>query len=275
MWNGEINMIYELAIKENLQDVYKLVQHTIKKVYPKYYPKEVVEFFCEHHSKESILRDIENGNVSILKVDDKIVATGCFVENHLTRVYVLPEYQRNGYGTFIIKNIEDQVSERYNNLYLDASLPATSLYEKLGFSTVRHEKYEVENGVVLVYEVMQKRLNKVVTDVNYEGRRFIPKINSENGEVSEQTIFKYHQVGSLLWAEYCGGDILKGFLIGIVLQNGELDFVYQHMNVEYQVRTGRCHSIPTVLDDGKIQLSEQWQWTNGDFSKGKSLLVEV
>jgi len=38
-------MIYELATTEDLQAVYDVVQHTIKTVYPKYYPIEVVEFF--------------------------------------------------------------------------------------------------------------------------------------------------------------------------------------------------------------------------------------
>lgn len=34
-------------------------------------------------------------------------------------------------------------------------------------------------------------------------------MNSENGEVNEQTIFTYHQNGKLLWADYSGGNILK------------------------------------------------------------------
>lgn len=53
------------------------------------------------------------------------------------------------------------------------------------------------------------------------------------------------------------------------------DFVYQHMNQNMQIKTGKCHSVPTVLENGKIELSEQWQWTSGDYSKGESLLVEV
>lgn len=78
----------------------------------------------------------------------------------------------------------------------------------------------------------------------------------------------------MLWAEYSGGDILKGSLIGTVLTNGELDFVYHHMNRDMQ-KTGKCHSVPTVLEDGKIELSEKWEWTSGDYSEGESLLVEV
>lgn len=37
-------MIYELAKTEDLQAVYDVVQHTIKTIYPKYYPAEVVDF---------------------------------------------------------------------------------------------------------------------------------------------------------------------------------------------------------------------------------------
>ena len=213
-------MIYELAKPEELQAVYDVVQHTIKTIYPKYYPMEVVDFFCEHHSKDAIAKDIEKGYVSVLKIDGDIVATGCFVDNHITRVYVLPEHQKKGYGTFIMKNIEVQISEKYDKAYLDASLPAAVLYENLGFLTIKHERYPVENGVILAYEVMEKELHKISTDINYDGRKFIPKMNSENGEVGEQTNFTYHQ-------------------------------------------------------NGRIELSEQWQWTSGDYSKGESLLVEV
>lgn len=195
-------MIYELAKKDDLQTVYKVVQHTIKTTYPKYYPAEVVDFFCEHHSKDAIAKDIENGYVSVLKIEENIVATGCFVDNHITRVYVLPEYQKKGYGTFIMKNIEASISEKYDKAYLDASLPAAALYEKLGFSTIKHERYPVENGVILAYEVMEKELHK-------------------------------------------------------------------------KVKTGKCHSVPNVMENGKIELSEQWEWTSGDYSKGESLLVEV
>lgn len=268
-------MIYELAKTEDLQPVYDVVQHTIKTVYPKYYPMEVVDFFCELHSMEAIAKDIEKGFVSILKIDENIVATGCFVDNHITRVYVLPECQKKGYGTFIMKTIENQIGEKYDKAYLDASLPAAALYEKLGYLTIKHERYPVENGVILAYEVMEKELHQVSSAINYDGRKFVPKMNSENGEVSEQTAFSYHQNGRLLWAEYSGGDILKGFLTGSVSDNGELDFLYHHMNREMQIKIGKCHSVPTVKENGKIELLEQWEWTSGDFSQGESLLVEV
>mgnify|MGYP001100403987 FL=1 len=159
-------MIYELAKEEDLQAVYDVVQHTIRTIYPKYYPAEVVDFFCEHHSKAAILNDIKNGYVSVLKIDENIVGTGCFEDNHITRIYVLPEHQKKGYGTFIIKNLEARISKKYDKAYLDASLPAAALYEKLGYATVKHERYPMKNGVVLVYEVMEKELNKASVKMN-------------------------------------------------------------------------------------------------------------
>ncbi len=151
-------MIYELAKLEELQAVYDVVQQTIKTIYPKYYPMEVVDFFCQHHSRDAIAEDIKNGYVSVLKIDGTIIATGSFVDDHITRVYVLPKYQKKGYGTYIMKNIEDQIGEKYDKAYVDASLPAAALYEKLGFVTVNHQRYPVENEVILAYEVMEKKI---------------------------------------------------------------------------------------------------------------------
>ncbi len=268
-------MTYELATKEELSLIYNLLQHVIKTIYPKYYPAEVVDFFCAHHSESAISQDIENGYVSVLKINDEIIGTGSFARNHITRVYVLPEHQKKGYGTFIIKNIETEIAKKYEKANLDASLPASTLYEKLGYHTIKHEKYPVENDVVLVYEIMEKEMKKAFTGINYDGRRFVPKMNSDNGEVDVQTLFTYHQNGDILWAEYSGGDILKGSIIGTVLENGELDFVYQHMNNKKQIKNGKCHSVPKVLENGKIELSETWEWTTGECSKGSSLLEEV
>lgn len=45
-------------------------------------------------------------------------------------------------------------------------------------------------------------------------------------------------------------------MIGTVLCNGKLDFVYHHMNQNMEIKTGKCHSVPTVQENGKIELSE-------------------
>ena len=89
-------MKYIRATKECKKDIYQLVQKTITTIYPKYYPKEVVDFFCELHSEENIERDIEEGNVGVLLCNENIVGTGSYKDNHITRIYVSPDYQKIG-----------------------------------------------------------------------------------------------------------------------------------------------------------------------------------
>ncbi len=149
-------MDFILAKKQDMEQVYELVQETIKSVYPKYYLNEIVDMFCEYHSRENVLRDIDAGNTYILLENDDIIGTGTKNENHITRVYVLPGFQKQGYGTFIMNRLEEMIKERHDYVYIDASLPACKLYTHLGYQTVDHGIWECKNDVIQVYEIMKK-----------------------------------------------------------------------------------------------------------------------
>lgn len=151
-------MKYILAQKSDTKLVFDIVQRTIKTIYPKYYPQEVVKFFCELHNLENIEKDICGGFVGLLKDGEHFVGTGCHKENHITRVYVLPEFQGKGYGTYIMNWLEEEISKIHKKAFLDASLPASHMYEKRGYVTIEHCNWEVDNGVILVYDVMEKEL---------------------------------------------------------------------------------------------------------------------
>lgn len=152
------HMKYIKATSDMANDIYSLLHTTIKTVYPKYYPKEVVDFFCRHHSKEHILDGIASGNMGVLMDGDVIVGTGCFNGNHITGVYVLPSYQKQGCGSYIMNCLETEIAKNFEKAILDASLPAACLYENRGYKTVGHGIFELENDVKLVYEIMEKEL---------------------------------------------------------------------------------------------------------------------
>lgn len=141
-----------------LPEIYKLVQNTIKEIYPRYYPKEIVDFFCHHHSEGNIEKDIVERRVWLVYDHGTLVATGTLEKNHITRVYVLPEKQNLGYGSWMIEQLENELAKEYSQIDLEASLPACIFYERLGYTTMMHEKYQVEHGVILVYEIMGKTL---------------------------------------------------------------------------------------------------------------------
>lgn len=111
--------------------------------------------------------------------------------------------------------------------------------------------------------------------INYDNRIFKSLSNSETGEVSSETIFKYHQKNHLVWAEYEGGGIIFGTLIAKIVENDCLEMRYQHLNSNNELMTGKCFSTPEILPDGKIRLYEKWQWTCNDFATGESVIEEI
>lgn len=111
--------------------------------------------------------------------------------------------------------------------------------------------------------------------INYDGRKFISKQNTENGEVSSDTVFQYHQKGDLVWGEYTGGSVRQGNLIARADKNGHLEMRYQHINENNEFMTGICLSKPEVLPNGKLRIYEVWRWTCKDYSKGSSIIEEI
>ena len=111
--------------------------------------------------------------------------------------------------------------------------------------------------------------------MNYDGKKFRPLQNSNNGETTQDTIFHYQQTGDILTSEYAGGKIVKGHLIRLVGDDGNIDMRYHQVNTDVELMTGFCSSKPEITKDGKIRLHESWQWTSGDRSKGNSVLEEL
>ena len=155
---GGIFMEYRLAKPEEKKDIYKIVQDTIKKIYPKYYITEIINMFSKFHNEQNISEDIENGNTYVLLEKNRIIGTGTIKGNHITRVYVLPDFQGKGFGTYIMKQLEAEIEKRYDTAEIDASLPACKMYYNLGYKTIDHGIWECGGGVIQVYEIMEKKL---------------------------------------------------------------------------------------------------------------------
>jgi hypothetical protein len=109
--------------------------------------------------------------------------------------------------------------------------------------------------------------------IDYDGRVFRP-VSNVGGEVGAETVFAYRQRGRIVTADYSGGAVVVGHLIGIVDDEGLLDLRYHQVNTAGELRTGTCRTTPEVLDDGRLRLHEAWRWTSGDGSAGTSVLEE-
>ena len=151
-----MNIEYRKARSDEAERVCYIVQHTKEVIYPDYYTKAVMDFFGSLHSIDNIKKDIEKNRISVLVADDEIIGTGSHTDDHITRVYVLPEYQGQGFGSRIMNELEKEIFANYRSCVLEASLPACIFYENRGYKTVRHVKEDIGGGKCMIYEIMRK-----------------------------------------------------------------------------------------------------------------------
>ena len=145
------------ASADSFETVRQIARTTIRAVYPGYYPSGAVEFFCQHHSDESISTDIAAGKVYLLCDDEIIVGTVTISGNEISRLFVLPQYQHRNFGRALLDYAEQKILSEYDTVRLDTSLPAKPIYKKRGYRETEYHMIRTENGDYLCYDVMEKK----------------------------------------------------------------------------------------------------------------------
>lgn len=146
----------ERAKIEQLHHIREIVHTTIQEIYPKYYPKGAVQFFKEYHKEEAIKQDIEKENIFYIEMEQQIIGTGTINKNEIGRLFILPQFQGQGYGSILMDELEKIILDQYHSIRLDASFPAQTMYLKRGYQFVSYEKIACKNGQYLCYHRMEK-----------------------------------------------------------------------------------------------------------------------
>jgi hypothetical protein len=110
-------------------------------------------------------------------------------------------------------------------------------------------------------------------DQGLDGRTFIGVSNSADGDVDGETRFAYRQDGGTIWAEYAGGAVVRGYLVG-TRRGDELTFRYVHLDRDGRTASGRCTSRVVVRADGLLELHEEWAWESRP-GTGRSVVAEL
>lgn len=112
--------------------------------------------------------------------------------------------------------------------------------------------------------------------VDYDGRRFTPAAgvgvgggaDLEGGGAGREAgpavpVGVYHQRGDLVWAEFSGPAVLAGRLVGTCRADGTIDAAYCYVKADGDTVAGTCVSVPDLLADGRIRLTEHWRRFDG------------
>lgn len=140
----------------DLDIVIYITGKTISAVYPGYYPKGAVDFFLCHHCADNIAADIDSECVWLGSDNGHAVGTVTIKANRICRLFVLPEFQGNGFGRELLGFAEKFIFEKYSEIVLDASLPAKAIYLKRGYKEIEYHTIKTGNGEFLCYDVMKR-----------------------------------------------------------------------------------------------------------------------
>ncbi len=258
---------------DNIKDI---MNTTIQTIYPHFYPQEVVTYFLEYHTNKKLIKELADGNIYLFVENEEFVGTGSVENNHISKVFVLPQHQGKGFGSLIMQFLETLVAkEEYQHAVLDASLPAYSFYAKRGYKPTDYHQIPTANQGILCYHVMKKILpHPLKQKIWYHDKVFSGRFNTGDEEVSRHTVFHYSQLEDTVWAVYGGGKILKGLILGQVLGNGNLKFTYQHINTKNEVRIGKGYGQTKVLSDGRLRILATWKSIDPENLQGQFVIEE-
>lgn len=180
---------------------------------------------------------------------------------------VKKDWRRQGIATFLM----DEAGKYWKkNCIFHISVAALALPDEAirlllagGFKAI------VKTG----YTEYKKRLLPDKICVN--NRKMRPSMNTINGEVGEDTLFEYFQSGDIIWGTYGGGQVIRGVLLGKMERNGDISFQYMQHSKDGEVHTGTSHSSTEFLNDGRIILYEDWEWTGNRSGGGRSVIEEI
>lgn len=93
------------------------------------------------------------------------------------------------------------------------------------------------------------------------------------GVVNAETFFVFSQDGEVVSAQYSGGGIRLGYLVGL-LKGNQLKFRYTQLQTDGCLDGGSSNCEIERLADGRIRLLEHFQWESREGS-GTNIFLEV
>lgn len=110
--------------------------------------------------------------------------------------------------------------------------------------------------------------------MNLDNKKFITTEN-KNGLSTNETVFHYFQKGQVITGQYKGGAIQEGFIVGKQTDDSKIELIFQCLTKDGELKVGESKGVVSKNINGKLELSFEWSWLNGDLSGGESHYTEI
>lgn len=153
----EVNILENIILKKYTNDYYDFVYEVKKNAYKKYVEecwgawdekaqRKYFEDFINTYRDNSYI--IEFNGIDIGFYNDEELDDGCY---EIGNICIIPEYQRKGIGTKILKDIIIANKERNIKIQYFKQNPVGKLYKRLGFMPSGETKFH--------YQMIKKSIN--------------------------------------------------------------------------------------------------------------------
>lgn len=145
---------------EDAEEIVNLIIRNFREINVKDYGEKAIETLAATHDVKWFRGVAEYANVYVFWNEGKIVGVGSISsfwgsikESILLTIFVLPEFHRQGIGSYIIDTLEsDPLFLRAERIEIPASITAVEFYRKKG--------YDYKNGIRELDDEQQYRLEK-------------------------------------------------------------------------------------------------------------------
>lgn len=111
-------------------------------------------------------------------------------------------------------------------------------------------------------------------DFNLDNKTFrIVRNDGPGAEVNEHTVFHFRQEDTLVYADYQGGGVRFGRLVG-VCDGGGMRHAYAEVNHEGGLSTGHGSDQLSRTPEGKIRIVDSWEWESQE-GRGECVFEEI
>lgn len=122
-------------------------------------------------------------------------------------------------------------------------------------------------------EIVEQSQEITEKQINFKGKSFKIIANSSGGKVNSDTVFEFDQKEDLVSAQYYGGGIKSGHILG-TLEEKQLNLLYHCITESNELKTGQAVAEVSFNSEGKMKLMMKWQWLNGSQESGVSEYLE-
>ncbi len=97
---------------------------------------------------------------------------------------------------------------------------------------------------------------------------------ASKGVVNKHTIFSFSQTDNIVTAEYSGGRVRKGYLVGTISRN-KLKFSYCQLHRDGKLDNGVSSCELSLNENGKIILTEHFEWKTRPGETGTNVFEQI